>query len=188
MKKLLIVLFFAGVLLNSNIAWGKVNCNQHKIYCKVMKLQPKMNKSLAMALSDMIYHKAKRYGVDPFVSLAILNAESELKTINTFKPKTTKTTVVEHCTENKCYQTITTQKEMLDMTIAQINVQTAIDYGLDVEILLTGNVDYALEAHYTILKDKIRRCSRFGAEAWTCYHSATPKYRLQYLKTVSRFL
>jgi len=188
MKKLLTLLFFVGTLLNSNIAWGKVDCNQHKIYCKIMKLQPKMNKSIAMALSDKIYHKSKRYEIDPFLSLAILNTESDLKNINTFKPRRKQTTIRDFCTDIGCFQTILVQNEILDMTLAQINVQTAKDYGLDVERLLIGNIDYALEAHYIILKDKIKRCARFGVEAWSCYHSATPKYRLRYIKAVRRSL
>lgn len=167
-------------------AFGKVDCKRHKLYCKIIKLQPTINKAFALKLSNKIYRKAKKYKMNPFLSLAIINQESSLRNLNSFKRSVIGETT--HCSTYQCFKTTVIRQEILDLGITQINVASAKYYGFDIDKLAALNIDYALEAHFVILKEKIRECSRFGDTAWACYHSATPKHREKYIKAVRRFL
>lgn len=183
MRYLLVTLYMLG-FLDAPIAWG-VDCKVHKIYCKIVELQPAIDKTFAMELSNKISRKAKTYNIDPMVSLAILNQESSLRNINTFSvnKKVTKT-----CDTKGCTKLVIEEYEVVDMTMAQINISTALHLNFDVNKLFNLDLDYALECHYKILNAKIKRCKNLGSEAWSCYHSVTPKHREKYVQLVSRFL
>jgi hypothetical protein len=79
-------------------------------------------------------------------------------------------------------------KEVKDMGVAQINVNTASHYGFDLTRLFEHDMEYAIDCHFNILKDKINMCSAIGEDAWSCYHSTTPRHRLKYVVAVSRYL
>ena len=179
--KYFIVLMLLGFSANAYA----VNCKTHKVYCKIVKLQPRINKAKAMKISNIIYRHATAIGVNPMVSVAILNQENRFRNVNTYQIDRK---VVEECGEKMCSKTIVETHKVVDMGIAQINIRTAVDYGFDIKRLYDHDVEYALEAHFIILKSKIRMCSKLGVDAWSCYHSATPEYRLKYIKMVSRYL
>lgn len=181
MRKLFFVLPF---LLFSTSAEA-VNCAKHPIFCKIKKLQPAMSKDRAMKLSNLIYKGAKKHGTDPMVSIAILNQESSFIDQHTF---TIERDVKSSCNKNSCKEIVTEIHTVRDMTIAQINVYTAAEYGFDLDRLFSKDTEYALECHFKILESKIKMCSHLGSEAWSCYHSVTPKHRLKYVKDVSRYL
>ena len=182
--KTLTILLMVFTFFNSDIAWG-VDCKIHKIYCKIVQLQPDIDKSFVMELSNQISRKSRSYGIDPMISLAILNQESSLKNINTFS--VTKK-ISKNCDDKSCSKLITEEHEVVDMTIAQINIKTALDLNLDIKRLFNLDLDYALDCHYKILSLKLKLCENLGNEAWSCYHSTTPKYREKYVQMVSRFL
>ena len=177
------MLILLGLLATTELQ--ATDCNKHKIYCKIVKLQPTIDKKFAMKLSNSIYTKAKKYGIDPMISLAILNQESSLRSVNTF---TITKKVEENCDNTSCGMKIIEEHEVLDLSIAQINFNTAKAYKFDIKRLFNTDVEYALDCHYALLKDKIKQCAPLGAEAWSCYHSKTPKHRKKYVKAVSRFL
>jgi len=180
------VLFFGlALFMLPTAASAKTYCERNPIYCKIMELQPRMNKSEAMKLSNLIAKAAKKHGVDPMVSVAILNQENNFRDKHTWQ--ITKK-IKNKCGEDSCTQTITETKEVFDMTIAQINVKTAADYNFDLVRLFEHDTEYAIDCHFTILKDKIRMCADLGDEAWSCYHSKTPVYREKYVELVSRYL
>lgn len=144
-----------------------VDCDKHKIYCKVIELQPKIDKAFAMELSNIIYKKSKKYDIDPMLSVAILNQESSLRHVNSV-----------HDTKHGM---------RVDLSIAQINLRTANNLKLDIGRLVDGDVDYALECHFAILKAKIKMC-KDQQHSWACYHSKTPEHKEAYRIKVQRFL
>lgn len=183
--KLLGTIIIAVAALWAAPAFSKTNCNIHKIYCKIVELQPRIDKDFAMKVSNMIHKNASRYGLDPMLSVAILNQESSFRNINTFRIEKT---VTQSCDESTCVKKVIEEHEVVDMGIAQINITTALDFDLDIERLFKLDTAYAIDAHFIILNAKIEMCDHLGDEAWSCYHSATPKHRLKYVKMVSRFM
>jgi hypothetical protein len=165
-------------------AYAEINCSTHKLYCKIIKFNPKIDSEFAMHLSNIIYTKASELQVDPNISLAILMQESGLRHVNTFK---TNTTVKEYCENNKCFKIIKEVKEVLDLSIAQININTANHYNFDIERLYRGDLEYAIDCHMTILRDKLKLCA--GQEnSFACYHSTNEPFRSIYVEMVSRYL
>lgn len=178
-------LFFVLPFLLVSTASMAVNCDNHPIFCKIKKLQPTMSNERAMKLSNLIYKGALKHGTDPMITVAILNQESSFIDQHTWKIDRD---VKRECDHNSCKEIIKEVHTVKDMTIAQINIFTAAEYDFDLDKLFSKDVEYALECHFEILEDKIKMCSHLGDEAWSCYHSATPKHRLKYVELVSRYL
>lgn len=179
--------FILGLLIgHASLASAEtLNCSTHKLYCKIVEFNPRIDRSEAMNLSNKIYAKAKLNGVNPELALAILMHETGLRNINTYK---TSTKVTESCTKTMCTKTTTEVSNVFDMGIAQINIGTAVDYGFDIERLYKLDMDYALDCYFVILKSKMKMCADLGDKAWSCYHSTTENYRLIYVDLVSRHL
>ena len=192
-----ISLFFAGFIVGALFAmfmWAGVAgaapkvdsvCKNNPLYCKIIKFDKHINPTYAMELSNKIYSKAKKAGINPNVALAILMHESGLHNINTFK---TSISVSEVCNNQECNKITTTVEKLFDMSVAQINFNTAQAYGFDIPRLYKGDLDYALDCYMIILKDKIKMCPQLGNKAWSCYHSTTEEYRTIYVELVSRYL
>lgn len=87
-----------------------------------------------------------------------------------------------------CTKVITLHHEVADMSMVQINIRTAVAYGLDIQRLYNHDLKYAIDSHFLILKDKMKQCEHLGDQAWSCYHSKTPKYRDRYVDLVSRYM
>ena len=178
MFKLLLTL-----MLFSSTAYAKVDCKVHKIYCKIVKLNPSIDTEFAFELSNLLYKKAKEYGTDPMVSVAIAMQESSLRNIN----RTTQGYLEKDCDSTHQKSAMCVVPVVTDIGIFQIHVYTAKNYGFNMESLMT-DIEYQVDSHLKILKQKLKNCRHLGKEAWSCYHSTTPKYRLKYVKDVSRYL
>ena len=161
------------------------DCNTHKIYCRIVKLQPKIDKDRAMRVSNAIYKSSQEFKIDPMISVAILFQENRFRSQHTWK---TKIDVKEDCHKYTCTVITTETKDLFDIGIAQININTAHWYGFDVDRLVNYDVEYAIHAHFKILKDKIEQCDHLGKDAWSCYHSTTQKFRVKYITDVGRYL
>lgn len=179
------VLLVLAALLFAKPAFAGVDCNVHKIYCRIVELRPDIDKDRAMRLSNYIFKYSKEFNVDPMVSVAILHQENRFRKLHTWK--TTSDTHTE-CEKFKCVTTTTEVKEILDIGVAQINYHTAKWYDLDVDRLYNHDTEYTIRAHMLILRDKINQCKDRGHYAWGCYHSTTPKYYNRYVTTVKGFL
>lgn len=166
-------------------AKGATECQANPIYCKILKLNPKLEKKFAMELSDKISAKAKAAKVNPLLSLAILMQESTLRHVNTFK---TSKVEEEYCKDGSCFKIVKEINEVNDMGIAQINIGTAKMYNFDIERLYKGDLDYTLDCHYALLKEKMRICASLGEESFSCYHSINEPYRSIYVDMVKRWL
>lgn len=180
-----IKLFVIALGLISAAKLTAQDCKNNIIFCKIIKYNPNIDKNFALSLANKLVKKAKEHGVDPNLSLAILMQESGLRNINTYK---THTTVDKFCDDKKCYKIVKEVNEAFDLSIAQININTARNYGLDIDRLFNKDLDYALDAHFIILKDKMKTCAHLGADSYSCYHSTNEPHRLLYVKLVSRYL
>src|ERR1043165_4394522 len=76
-----------------------LDCRTHKLYCKILDFNPKIDRAFALELSNKVYHKAKINKVNPELALAILMHETGLRNLNTYK---TVTKVSESCNELGC--------------------------------------------------------------------------------------
>jgi hypothetical protein len=149
---------------------------KNPIYAEIVKLNPKVDKTLAMQLSNSIAKYSKMFGTDPLFSVAIAMQETAFVNKNREGAVMTKT--------GKLVRGIT------DVGVFQIHVATIAYLGIDV-VRLQTDIDYQAYWHTKILAQKIKVCSgarkkldvKIGNE-WSCYHSFTPSKRQVYLKDV----
>lgn len=180
LSKLLIVLVF---LLGSTKAFG-VDCKVHKIYCKIVELQPNADKDWAMEFSNLIFKYSKQYKLDPIRSVAIAAQESSLREKNR---KQSIIVVTEVCgVTGECTKISKVVNGYTDLSIWQFHIGTVHDYDMD-PIRLMEDLEYATEFHFKLLKIKMALCKNLKEDAWTCYHSKTPRLRKQYKRLVDRF-
>jgi hypothetical protein len=135
-----------------------LECKEHKIYCAIKTLQPTIDHGFALELSNYIFRYSLRHGTNPYRTVAIIAQESMFRNINT----------------------------NIDIGIYQINVNTATAYNIDT-LRLQEDLEYATEQHILLLKKKKEYCLDLEEEAWTCYHSKTPKHRKAYKIAVDRY-
>lgn len=185
------IIFGAVLVLGFWFGWSlaakaeTLDCKTHKLYCKIVEFNPRIDRAFAMEISNKLYAKAKLNRVNPELALAILMHETGLRNLNTYK---TTTKVTESCSATDCTRVTTTVDKVFDMSIAQININTAVHYGFDIQRLYKLDMDYALDCFFVVLKDKMKMCSYLGNQAWSCYHSTTESYRNIYVDLVSRHL
>lgn len=180
MRYILSILFmFASMTANA-----ETDCKLHPLYCTVIKLQPKVDKTWAMKLSNFLKKYSAQYGTDPYRSLAIAMRESSLQDIDRV------TTVLVQ--DRKCDDTFVcidaprVVQGITDIGVFQFHVLTIQSEGIDAGRLKT-DLEYAVRTHVKLLKAKMEMCADLGKEAWSCYHSNTPKHRIQYVKDVEPF-
>lgn len=157
-------------------------CQQHPLYCHILKLQPKLEKKWAMRFSNLLVKYAKKSKLDPWRSLAIAMQESSLKFI-----KRRHTVIIPNtqCQRNQCpaYKTV---KAISDVGLFQLHAATVDQYQLNPSRLL-NDLEYMVSTHFMVLLDKIKQCQHLGNEAWSCYHSRTEVLRKRYIRKVNRF-
>lgn len=178
-------LIAAVLLLVATQAEAKVNCKVHPIFCKIKKLNTRLSDDKAMEISNHIHKWSQLYKIDPSISIAILMQENRFRDKHTFEVSKQETM---ECNHTSCYRQIHEVHEVVDMGIAQINIRTAVAYDFDLDKLFDHDLGYAIECHFKILKHKMDMCEHLGDKSWSCYHSATPTYRLKYVDMVSRYM
>lgn len=146
------------VLVISGPAYSQVNCDTHRIYCAIVKINPHVDRGVAMELSNHLYRYSSRYGTNPLRSVAIAAQESMFRHVSTDQ----------------------------DIGMFQINIGTIEAYNIDRDRLET-DFEYAVRTHVWLLAKKKEYCADLEEEAWTCYHSRTEKHRLVYRDLVNRY-
>lgn len=182
------ILTVFALLCSSSAYSQEVDCgkpNPHTIYCKMLKLKPRLNKTWAMEFSNKLVRGAASNGTKPEISLAIMMQESSLENVNTFKLDEH---VEKKCTETSCTKVVTQVNQVVDMSIAQINIKTAVYYSCNIEKLFFFDEDEALACHFKILKSKMKLCAHLQDESYSCYHSINEPYRSTYVGLVKRYL
>lgn len=161
------------------------DCSRNPIYCSILKLRPDIDKAFAAELSNYISKYSKRYGTDPYRSVAIAMQESTIKNIHR---KQDVILIKEHCDEeNVCVEYTELGSGYTDIGVWQFHARTIQAFRMDA-LKLRDNLEYATERHVFLLRVKLQECGeQLGASAWTCYHSATEVYRLKYEKLVNKY-
>lgn len=134
------------------------NCQTNPVYCKILKLNPKVDTELAYKLSNYLSKYASKHAVDIDIALAIIAQESMFRDVDTGK----------------------------DSTMFQFNKHTIKAYKID-KLRLQFDLRYATEEYVKLLKRKSEYCQDREAP-WACYHSSTKVYYNKYIKDVSRHL
>lgn len=158
-------------------------CRKNPLYCTIIKLRPKINHTLAMRFSNLLYKYGKQFQMDPWRSLAIAMQESSLRNIHR---RHEIIVFHNHCERYKCSDSYEYVSGYSDLSIFQIHIKTAIAYKMD-PIKLDQDLEYAVYQHYAVLKQKERECSSLGELSWTCYHSKSPSRRMRYRMLVDKY-
>lgn len=159
-------------------------CEQHPVYCNILKLKPSMNQTVARELSNYIAKYSKQFGTDPKISIAIAMQESSL--INRDREGSVL------LKDGSIVQGVT------DVGMFQLHIHTIENMrksGWDIDFnRLRTDIEYQTYCHIRLLKAKIKVCQNkkeLGVppgEEWSCYHSYTPKLRQVYVQFVSAHL
>jgi hypothetical protein len=176
------LLILGNLLISSNL----LACDKpsEPIYCAIKTISPETDSAFALKLSNLIYKYSKKYGTNPYISVAIIAQESMFQNINR---KQDILIISEECEEEACVESVKTVKGYTDIGIYQFHLGTIKAYGMDA-LRLKNDLEYATDRHMFLLKEKLRECADLGDAAYTCYHSRSPRQREAYLKLVTRYL
>lgn len=164
-------LIFIMLLFNSTV-FAKDN---NRVFNKIIKLKPKMDRVVAQNLADQISKYSKEFKVDPILVVAIAMQESGLDPLN-------HRTVVGLNSQGEMSELVT------DVGIMQVNLNSIKPYKLS-GYMLMNFPDYALWAGIKILSHKLKDCKvKYGDTAFGCYNSSTEQYHTEYVTLVRRYL
>lgn len=189
-----ILLLLVGFLITTNcFSEPVIDCKIHKLYCAMVELQPAIDKDWAFKFSDILYTTSKRYRTNPYRTIAMMMQESSLlgrqrtETGYIFTEVCMKT---EDSTDDddllQCEEVAEKVTIYTDVGWFQFHWDTIERMRLD-PVRLKNDLIYATEWHIRLLRIKMDRCRHLGKEAWSCYHSATEKYRKAYIKKVEPY-
>jgi soluble lytic murein transglycosylase-like protein len=139
---------------------------------RIRQVAPHVKSKDAARYSKVIYKEAKRHGIDPRIVVAIIAQETMFRQVSTKRLDIDRLAGF--------------VEVYYDIGIMQINLGTAMSYGLDVERLLVDD-ELQIKAGVKILADKVKLCEHLEAP-WSCYHSKTEKHRTAYVEKVRRYL
>ena len=173
MKHLILVGLLFTTLISGNTEAGskysKTLKKTERVFRHIKVLRKRINDKEAWNLATALV----KYSPRPHISVALTFQESSIRNIIGRKKN----------------------GQILDVGYFQITIAYLKRHNIKVSDVL-NNLDLAAKIHSKILKDKIRICSykrvmkKFDIpskkEAWSCYHSVTPKYRTKYVRLVSR--
>lgn len=172
----LVALSFAGTAEAKSI-----NCNKHKVYCKIKSLKPNMPHKQAMHLSNLMFKSARHHGVkDVIISVAIAMQETSLRNINRQQ-----TVIVFEVKDG--VETFKYVRGSSDIGIFQFHADTIRKYNINA-VKLKNDLAYSVDQHFRLMKKKLKYCKHLGKDAWTCYHSRTTIHRERYKEDVGRYL
>ena len=202
--------YFAGLILFFLLLTIVLECGaeasvpaKHPVFSRLMELQPKLNKPLAMSISDEIYKCHKRIGVDKFLITAIYNQESSIN----YKAKNCLKGILEKGALDEIMNIVEKNVGMLldrdklkseltniplkvcfDLGIGQINVNTAIRYPQCADLKrLTTDYKYNIACSCKILEGFKSRLAHKDELWWTKYNANNPVKREIYRQLVMRY-
>ena len=191
LKNLILVIFMILIA----VSMGNVDaadCERHPIYCHIKRVKPSMNNKKAMRLSNLMYKYARKYKIKNAIrSVAIAMQETSLRNINR-----SQTVIIFEIKCEKvntkdigwpCKETARFVEGYSDISIFQFHALTIKHYKLD-PVKLKNDLEHAVDKHFMIMKEKLKLCKHLEEDAWTCYHSTTPKLRKRYKEDVEQWL
>jgi len=179
-------LILIGVMFFASTGYSKTNCNIHKLYCAIVKLRPKINKTFAMKLSNAVYKAAKKHKVDPYRAIAIMRQESSIN-MNA-RNVGSKAKSHKECDEwERCVIIKTITTETTDFGLFQFHIRTMQRHNLDIKRVMT-DMNFTVNFAIKMIARKIRNCSKLWPEtSWACYNSATNIKHQAYVKLVNKY-
>jgi len=177
-------IILVGVLISFDAL--SADCLQHPIYCKIKENNPKLEKSYAMKLSNLIYKAANKYNIDANIYTAILAQESlyNLEAVNCTKgfrdPFPGEATI-------QVYPYYHEGKVCTDFGISQIHFKTIKSYQFDTKKLVS-DLEYSVNAGAEVLSDMKRMYQSQETDYWTRYNSSKRHKREIYKQLVERFM
>lgn len=180
------VFILISMMFFASTAYGKMNCNKHKLYCTIVKLKPKINKTFAMKLSNAIYKATKKYKVDPFRAIAIMRQESSIN-MNA-RNIGSKTKSHKECDEwERCVTVKTIITKTTDFGLFQFHIKTMTIHGLSIKRVMT-DINFTVDFAIAMIARKIKNCSKLWPNTpWACYNSATNIKHQAYVKLVNQY-
>ncbi len=176
-------LLFITLLFSTSI-FAKIDCQKHKVYCKIKELRPNMSFKKAMKLSNIIYNKSKKYKGDANLAVAIGMQETSLK------ERHRQQNIIQfqkECEEESCKESWHVLRGYSDICMFQFHVNTIVANKID-PVKLKNDLEYCVDWHFRLMNQKKRICKELADDAWTCYHSKSKVLRLHYKKLVERYL
>ncbi len=207
-----IVLFLC---LSAIIIWmgqaEAAKCENHPIFCQIVKNKPNIDKKYAMTLSDIIYKETKLRKIPANIYTAILMQESRyvlsaknckegiqypmpyLLNVKKYYYNKEKNwfCLIDQRNKDKCWPVFHKMgykiKLCTDFGMSQIYYKTAKAFNFDIK-KLTIDLDYSVRAGAIVLKDFHKRYSHKEVYWWTRYNSKSKHKREIYKKLVERYL
>lgn len=145
----------------------KLSSGAMAVQQQILRLKPKMKRSISRSLADSIYRSSVRYGIDPLIMTSIIKVESS------FNQGAVSSTG--------------------DISIAQINfevwIKEANNLGFELSrAKLISSSDYAIDRMGLILLILKNRHSGSDPFWYGRYHSQTPYFKMVYLEKVHRYM
>lgn len=184
--KLFISFIIALSLMGPALALGNVDCKHHEIYCAILKLNPQINKTFAMKLSDEIYNKSIKYNVDKYRIIAIMQQESNMQ----MDARNISTTTTSHkeCNEwEECVTVETTISKTTDFGLFQFHINTMKRHNLNIYRVMT-DMPFVVDFAVKMIARKINTCkTKWPKTPWACYNSASDDHHKKYVELVNRY-
>ena len=172
-------IFLCILLFSFGVDGREISCVKNPIYCQIKSLAPRLSSSTAMKLSNMFHHGARTYKIkDVARSVAIAMQETSFN-VNLSR-KQNVIVFNDDITEWKVVRGYS------DICMFQFHVNTIVHEKIN-PIKLKTDIGYCVAQHFKLMKKKLKLCKHLGDEAWTCYHSRTPKFRKRYKEDVERY-
>jgi len=176
---------------------------KHPVYHRLILLQPKLDKKLALSISDEIYKCHKRIGLDKYLITAIYNQESSMN----YKAKNCLKGILEKGAMDEIISIIKTNSGILvdemklrsdlsniplkvcfDLGIGQINVNTALRYPQCADLKrLSTDYKYNIACSCKILEGFKSSLAHKDDLWWTKYNANNPIKREIYRQLVMRY-
>jgi len=154
----MIELLLAGVIGMSN---PKI-CQDHKIFCQIVKNNPRINKKYAFKLSNIIFKLSKKHKVNARIYTAILAQESMYKLD------------AKNCKKGLHKDYIKPIKVCFDFGISMINHRTVSSYNFNLNKLL-NDLEYSVEAGMIVFSWFQKTYGKKEKDFWVRYNCGTKK-------------
>lgn len=171
---LIVWLFLPATQVNAS----EIDCEKHAIYCDIVDKNPRIDKTYAMKLSNLMYKYSQKYDQNPHISVAVGMQETGLRNISRKQ-----NIIIYDDIYPKGWKVV---RGYTDVCMFQFHVNTITSHKLD-PLKLKNDLNYCVEQHFKLMRQKRKICSHLGKDSWTCYHSVNDIPREHYQKLVERY-
>jgi hypothetical protein len=171
MKFKILILF---LIINLSLIFNTIAETNINTYSTILRLNPRVNKTFAKKVSREINKYSKRYGLDPYLMVAIITQESR------FNMGAKNCTVGLNGRQEEdriCY----------DFGLIQLNYTNIKNMEIDLDRLMIDS-NYAVEIMAKMIHDNKRRYGKKESRTyWTRYNASNKFQRFLYQRLVCRY-